>query len=161
LDHVRPLAFITALAVLCTGCGRVVSAIPRHKEIERAVTAQEVAGRWEMTTNTLGAVMVDGFSPSAGEKVVITVRSNGSYSCHMIFPRWESKRIVDRADEEGQWSLDYRPTNRFKNTLVLRSSRDADSSLYVATDSGRMVFWKSWGDPDDCIDLVFEKARGE
>jgi hypothetical protein len=160
LDHMRSFALIIGLALVCVGCGRIVSAIPRHKEIERPVTVQDVIGSWALTTNSLGAVAVDGFSPKPGEEVVVTVRSNASYTCHMIVPRWDGKRVVDRADEEGQWSLDYSPTDHFKNRLVLRSSRGAGWSLYVGTDSGRMVLWKSWGDPDDGIDLVFQNVRG-
>jgi len=159
LDDLRPLVLIIALTLASAGCGRFLAAIPRHKEIERPVTALEVVGRWTLTTNSLRSVMVDGFAPRKGEEVMITVRSNASYSCHMIFAGWDGKsRVVGRADAAGQWSLDYSSTSHFKNALVLRSD-DAVSSLYIALDSRRMILWSSWGDPDDGIDLVFEKVR--
>ena len=79
----------------------------------------------------------------------------------MIFPRLIGKRTVDREDEQGQWSLDYKPKNHFKNALVLRSSLDAVSSFNIALDSQKMIFWTSWEDPDQGIDLVFEKVREE
>ncbi len=111
-----------------------------------------------MTTNSLKSVTIDGFVPDKGEEVVITLHTNGSYSYHTIFPHWDgTKRAVNREDEVGQWSLDYSPTNHFKNALVLRSSRDAVSSLQIALDSQRMILWTFLGDPDDGIDLVYEK----
>ena len=113
-----------------------------------------------LTTNSLSSVMVDGYIPSTGEEVVITVRGDSSYSCHSIlFRRWDGKSVIDRVDEEGHWSVDYSPTNHFKNALVLRSSRGAVSSLWIALDSHRMVLWSCWGDPDAGIDLVYEKVQ--
>ena len=85
--------------------------------------------------------------------------SNGSYYCHTISPRWKGKKYaVDRIEEEGSWSLPYSATNHFRNELVLRNSRTV-YSLCIAQDSQKMVLWSSWGDPDDCIDLVYEKVE--
>jgi hypothetical protein len=106
--------------------------------------------------------MVDGFMPNKSEEVVIMLRSNNSYSFHTLSPRWDGgKRVVDRVDGEGQWSVTYSATNVFRNELVPRSSQYAVSSLYVALDSQTMILWTSWGDPDEGDDLVYEKVRGE
>lgn len=156
----RLFTIIVAIGLACAGCGRFLSAIPRHTEIERPVTAQEIVGRWVLTTNSLKSAMTDGFAPSNDEQVVITVRSNGSYSFHTIFPRWDgARRVVDREDQEGRWSLDFSPKNHFKNALVFRSSRDAVSSIWIALDSQRMILWTFWDDPDEGVDLVYEKVQ--
>jgi hypothetical protein len=157
----RLYLIISVVLLACAGCGRVLSAIPRHTEIKRRVTAQEIAGRWVLTSNSLASVRVDGFTPTINEEIGITVRSDGSYSSHLISFPWGRKNTVEREDSQGKWSLDYSPTNDFKNSLILRSSRGAVSSLFVVLDSQRMVLWTYWGDPDAGIDLVFEKARGE
>lgn len=60
--------------------------------------------------------------------------------------------------EEGLWSLTYNPNAVFKNTLDLLSSSNSFSSVNVTLDANRLVLWASWGDPDDGIDLVYEKA---
>ena len=161
VDNVRQFAVILFIAFGCAGCGRFFAAIPRHTEIERPVTAQEVAGHWLLTTNSVQSAMVDGFIAKKGEEVAITVRSNGSYSCHFISPRHDASRRVDRDDDEGSWSLSYESKEHFKNKLVLSSDRSGISSLYIGLNSDRMVLWTYWGDPDDCIDLVFEKVREE
>src|SRR5262245_9187831 len=126
----KALTLILAVAVTCAGC--YLAAIRRHTEIERPVTSQELVGRWVLTTNILKSVIVDGFTTNEGEEVVITLRSNNSYSSQTLSPRWDgSKRVVDRVDSEGQWSVTYAATNVFRNELVLRSSQDAVSFLYV------------------------------
>jgi hypothetical protein len=154
------LPLILIFSLMSAGCGRVLSAIRRHSEIKWPVTAQEVVGHWVLTTNSIRSVRVDGFSPTNGEQVGFTVRSNGTYSCHIISPRWDSnKHVVDKIDEEGRWSLDYSPTNVFRNALVLRSSHDSVSSVWIAQDSQRMILWTSWSDPDESIDLVYEKVE--
>ncbi len=146
---------MVVIAFGCSGCW-YLAAVPRHTEIKRPVTSQEIVGRWVLTTNSLKSVMVDGFTLTNGEEVVIAIRTNGSYSSHAVLLRWDEKRhVVDRMDKEGQWSLRYQPTNFFKNTLELRNSVD----LWVAQDSQKMILWSSWGDPDDGIDLVYEKMQ--
>ena len=155
-------ALILILAIAMTGAGCYLAAIRRHTEIERPITSQELVGRWVLTTNSLKSVMVDGFTPNKGEEVVITLRSNNSYSFHTMSPRWDgSKRVVERVDSEGQWSVTYAATNVFRNELVLRSSQEAVSFLYVALDSQTMILWTSWGDPDEGVDLVYQKVREE
>ena len=156
----KTLAPILAIAVTCAGC--YLAAIPRHTEIERPVTSQELVGRWLLTSNSLKSVMIDGFTPNKGEEFVITLRSNNSYSFHTLSPRWEgSNGGVDRVDEEGQWSVTYSATEHFRNKLVLRSSQDAGSTLNVALDSQTMILWRSWRDPDEGVDLVYQKVREE
>lgn len=150
---------VLAVVLVCVGCGRFLSAIPRYTEIERPVTEQEAVGHWVLSTNSLSSVAVDGFRPMQSEEVAITIRSNGSYSAHRLALRWGETRQVDRWDESGKWSLDYESKRNFKNQILLRSTRDAGSFLWIAFHSERMVLWESWGDPDDGVDLVYEKAQ--
>jgi hypothetical protein len=142
----KALTLILAVAVTCAGC--YLAAIRRHTEIKRPVTSQELVGRWVLSTNSLKNLMVDGFTPNKGEEVAITLRSNNSYSMHTLSPSWDGrKRVVDRVDSEGRWAVTYAATKVFRNELVLRSSQDAVSFLYVALDSQTMILWKSWGRP--------------
>lgn len=155
----KTLTLVLAVAVTCAGC--YLAAIRRHTEIERPVTPQELVGRWLLTTNSLKVVMVDGFKPNKGEEILITLRSNLSYSLHTLRPSREGGRRVDRVDSEGRWSVVYTATNHFRNQLILHSSQDAVSYLYVALDGETMVIWWYWGDPDAGDDLVFQKVREE
>ncbi len=120
----KQFVFILVAALTFAGCGRFLAAIPRHTEIQRPVTAQEIVGRWLLTTNSLSAATVDGFKAQKNEEIAITIRSDGSYSSHTIFPLSAKIGVVERKDEEGRWSLDYNPKNHFKNALMLRSSKD-------------------------------------
>jgi hypothetical protein len=158
----RPLILTIALALAGAGCGRFLAAIPRYTGIERPVTAEEVVGHWVLTTNSLSSAMVGGFAPTNGEEIAIWVRSDGTYSSHMISQGWNGSRpTAEREDQEGKWSLDYRPAELTKNALVFRTASDAVSSIDIARDSHSMVLWSSWGDPDAGVDLVFRKAGGE
>ncbi len=150
------------LLVLLTsfGCGRFLAAVRRHTEIDRPITAAEMIGTWVLTTNSLAHLRVDGFKPNAGEHLGFIVRTNGTYSSHTVLPRFtQSKHGGERTDQEGTWSLDYNQTNAYRNTLFFRTSQDSVSSVHIALDGDRLVIWESWGDPDDGIDLVFEKMR--
>jgi hypothetical protein len=113
------------------------------------VTTEEVAGHWTLTGKSLQAVAVDGFKPKQREEIFIEIYTNGTYKCHTI----------SRADEEGHWSLQYNPNDHLKNALALRTSQDAISLLQIALDAQKMILWKSWGDPDEGVDLVYEKVE--
>ena len=155
-------SFPVILFVLLTGfgCGRFLAVVRRHTEIDRPVTATEMVGTWVLTTNSLAHLRVDGFMPNAGEHLGFIVRSNGSYSSHTVSPRVSgSKHVVERTVEEGTWSLAYNRTNVHRNTLFLRTAQDGVSYVQIALNADRLVLWKSWDDPDDGIDLVFEKRR--
>jgi hypothetical protein len=157
----RPLVLIIALALAGTGCGRFFAAIPRYTEIERPVIAEEVVGHWVLTTNSVTSAMIGGFAPTNGEAVVIWVRSDGTYSSHMISRGWNGSRTTaQREDQDGKWSLDFTPSGLSKNALVFRTASDAVSSISIARDSQSMVLWRSWGDPDEGVDLVFRKTGG-
>jgi hypothetical protein len=151
VGEMKPLFVVFAATLLCVGCGRFLAAIPRHTEIERPVTAHEVAGRWVLTANSLKSLIIDGVIVRKGEEIFITIRSNGAYSSHIIIDRKGARK-----DEEGRWSLEYTPKAHFKNALVFRTS-NAISSLSVALDSQKMILWRSWGDSDEGVDLVYEK----
>lgn len=156
---VKVVSMLLIASFVSSGCGRALSAIRRHTEIERPVAAKEITGRWVLTTNSLNSVIIDGFAPNKGEELGFTVRSNGSYFRHTISPGWDgSNRVVERRTEEGLWSLTYNTNDVFRNTLFLRSSSNSFSSVKVALDANRLVLWTHWGDPDDGVDLVYEKV---
>ena len=158
-SSVKTVSILLLASFVSSGCGRALSAIRRHTEIERPVAAHEIAGRWALTTNSLKSAINDGFAPNKGEELGFIVSSNGSYFRHAISPQSNgSKRVVEMKTEEGLWSLTYNPNAVFKNTLDLLSSSNSFSSVNVALDANRLVLWASWGDPDDGIDLVYEKA---
>jgi hypothetical protein len=155
----KRLLFGIALALALAVCGWVLIGNRGHKEIRRRVQAPEVIGRWVLTTNSLNSARARGFFARPGEQIAITVRSDGSYASHTV-QRYGIADFVTRIDEQGHWSLEFTPTNEFRNTLALRSLGPV-SPLHVARDSQRIVLWSSWRESETHFDLVYEKAQEE
>jgi hypothetical protein len=125
------------------------------------VTAQEVVGKWVLSTNSMRAIIIDGFQPMKGEQLSIIIRSNGScFFQQPVETRFGKKPVVGIVEGEGTWALKYDPKGHSKNSLLL-SSPKAGTYLSVASNANQIVLWKYWADPDEGIHLVYEKVTGE
>lgn len=137
----------------------MLSAFPRYSDIKTVVTAQEVSGNWGLRTNNLPVLKVDGYVPKPGEEIFITLRTNLTYSCRMVERVFGTSGKARIWQEEGTWSLYFNPRDfEGKNQLQLKTSQGGVSGLRIALDDGKMVLWGNWGDPDERIDLVFERT---
>ena len=147
----KAVRFILLSLLLVGAAGCWVAAIPRYDEIKRPVTAEDLAGEWVLSEDSLHSMTIDGIVPKAGAKHSIALGADGSCSYRTV--------LADGTylEKDGRWIVRYADSESFKNSLDFHFNDVVISRMKVAMDSKRMILWESWGDPDAGIDLKYYK----
>lgn len=153
----KALHKITLLGLLClTSCG-----LPDTR-IKRQVAESEIIGTWELDpASSALAVDHDGddYLMEPGQAHTIVFNADGT--CHYRSVMQMPTRHVDAA---GTWCIT--PTDDDPRgchvDLELRIDGEGTSSfsLDLREESGELILWEFWGDPDLWNFLEYRKAEG-
>ena len=144
--------------VMLAACGTYFGPDIPDINLERYVTEGEVVGRWSLIPQTLEIAKRDGYAPAVATTHEITFREGGSCDFRSIV---EFGKTATYFNTPCSWELKHDGSafnkKKIKNTVFIQI-KDRGIQLGLTEESGRLLLWDYWGDPDSWEFIKYEKS---
>jgi hypothetical protein len=127
--------------------------------IKRKVTESEIQGMWilDLKSSALASDnSIDRYEDASAKVHKITFNADGT--CHYQSVLQMPTRYVDA---HGTWEIGSDPDNPRGSVIDIRLKSDAEGtymfSLDLKEDSGELILWEFWGDPDSWRFLEYNR----
>jgi len=148
------IALLVAAISVLVGCGRYFTP---NINLDRYATKEEIVGTWQLLPSTMQLAVRDGYKPSQPSIHEIEFRSDGTCTFKSI-TEWAQKATY--LSEKGTWTLEHdterKGERKRKNELKLTLGSQG-LEFYLTEESGKVLLWYWWGDPDAWEFIKYEK----